>query len=135
LLKFGEVSNYVGYNALEDFFPTMTLKPNTNCDDFKCLKKQEEYQLYLKDNPLVEVEEVKEDTEVVHEDNDWGISLVESESNESNEPESNNLNLPSGLKVAYTIPSKPMKASHQEVDLDEDNEESLEDLMSRMKQI
>lgn len=33
LLNFGEVSNYLGYNALIDFFPRMVLRPNTQCDD------------------------------------------------------------------------------------------------------
>lgn len=33
LLNFGEVSDYLGYNALSDFFPRMSLKPNPQCDD------------------------------------------------------------------------------------------------------
>lgn len=33
LLNFGEVSNYLGYNALIDFFPRMDLRPNPQCDD------------------------------------------------------------------------------------------------------
>lgn len=114
----------------------MTLKPNANCDDSKCVRKQQEYQQYIKDNPEVQVEEAKEETEVVHEDNDWGICLVESESNDNVEAgSSSNLNLVPGLKVAYDIPSKPMKESHQEIALDDDTEESLDDLMSRMKNI
>jgi len=134
LLKFGEVSNYVGYNALEDFFPSMTLKPNTNCDDSKCLKKQELYQQYLKDHPEVKAEEVPEE-EVVHEDNEWGISLVAEDSNACLEEETNaNLHLAHGVKVAYTIPSKPMKEAHQEAELD-DTSESLDELMSKMKNI
>lgn len=36
LLGFGEVSDYLGYNALIDFFPKMALKPNTTCDDSFC---------------------------------------------------------------------------------------------------
>ena len=44
LLKFGKVTYYLGYNALEDFFPTMSMKPNPNCDDSYCRKRQKEYQ-------------------------------------------------------------------------------------------
>lgn len=134
LLKFGEVSNYVGYNALEDFFPTMTLRPNTNCDDSKCVKKQQEYAIYLKENPEVKEEEVVEDTQVFHEDNEWGISLVD-ESSAVPETVECNLNLAPGLKVAYSIPSNPLHENRQEVELDNDEEESLEDLMNKMKQI
>jgi ubiquitin-like modifier-activating enzyme 5 len=45
LLKFGKVSNYLGYNALLDFFPTMTLKPNDACADSFCVKRQKEFQV------------------------------------------------------------------------------------------
>ncbi|MCD7451098.1 hypothetical protein HAX54_009546 [Datura stramonium] len=31
LLKFGQVSRYLGYNALKDYFPTMEMKPNPQC--------------------------------------------------------------------------------------------------------
>ena len=36
LLRFGEVSHYLGYNALEDFFPRMAMKPNPECGDTLC---------------------------------------------------------------------------------------------------
>jgi len=136
LLKFGEVSNYVGYNALEDFFPSMTLKPNVNCDDYKCVKKQEEYAKYILEHPeVLQVEEVVE-TEVVHEDNDWGISLVESESSEgTEEPAGRDLNLVAGLKVAYSIPEQPMRNTQEDCTVDDDGGESLDELMSRMKNI
>ena len=97
------------------------------------LKKQEEYQLYIKEHPEVKVEEEPEQ-EVVHEDNDWGISLVSSESNDVPEDDNADLNLAHGVKVAYTIPSKPMKEAHQETELDETSE-SLDDLMNKMKNI
>lgn len=47
LLNFGEVSFYVGYNALQDFFPKMTMKPNPACDDRRCLQRQGEYQVIV----------------------------------------------------------------------------------------
>jgi hypothetical protein len=45
MLGFGKVSSYLGYNALEDFFPSMAMLPNTQCDDNFCRKRQEEYQV------------------------------------------------------------------------------------------
>ena len=45
LLKFGDVSYYLGYNALQDFFPTMTMKPNPQCDDSHCRKQQALFQV------------------------------------------------------------------------------------------
>ena len=47
LLKFGKVSRYLGYNALLDFFPTMTLKPNEDCADNFCCKRQKEFKVIL----------------------------------------------------------------------------------------
>ena len=43
LLGFGEVSEYLGYNALLDFFPRMSLKPNVDCDTPHCKKRQKEF--------------------------------------------------------------------------------------------
>jgi hypothetical protein len=45
LLHFGVVSNYLGYNSLKDFFPTMDIKPNTACCNSRCVKAQEVYQV------------------------------------------------------------------------------------------
>ena len=41
------MSYYLGYNALQDFFPTMSMKPNPQCDDCHCRKQQEEFQVRL----------------------------------------------------------------------------------------
>ena len=45
LLKFGSVSYYLGYNAMQDFFPSMTLKPNPACEEMICHQRQREYQV------------------------------------------------------------------------------------------
>jgi len=47
LLNFGTVSFYLGYNAMQDFFPTMSMKPNPQCDDRNCRKQQKEYKVYV----------------------------------------------------------------------------------------
>merc|ERR1712020_204871 len=40
LLHFGDVSDYLGYNAMTDFFPRMTMRPNADCDEFYCRDRQ-----------------------------------------------------------------------------------------------
>lgn len=45
LLNFGQVTKYLGYNALQDFFPVMTLRPNEMCTDSFCVKRQKEFQV------------------------------------------------------------------------------------------
>lgn len=88
LLSFGEVSPFLGYNAFTDFFPKYPLAPNPDCSDAKC----RELQKYYTENPDAKrlkdkvkengAEEVKE---IVHEDNDWGITLEEGQLEESQE--------------------------------------------------
>lgn len=69
LLNFGDVTYYLGYNAMQDFFPKMILKPNPNCEDRYCRKHQLEYA--LKPTPEQKIEKTVED-KPLHEDNEWG---------------------------------------------------------------
>lgn len=55
---------------MQDFFPTMSMKPNDSCDDSFCRQRQKEYQEYLALNPVKE--EKIEEVAIVHEDNEWG---------------------------------------------------------------
>lgn len=72
LLGFGRVSQYVGYNAMDDFFPSMAMKPNPQCCNSHCRLRQEEHRKYIEAHPLpLEAEKVTE-TEVVHDNNEWG---------------------------------------------------------------
>jgi len=43
LLSFGSVTRYLGYSALSDHFPTMTLRPNPDCTSYWCRKQQSLY--------------------------------------------------------------------------------------------
>ncbi|KAB1283122.1 Ubiquitin-like modifier-activating enzyme 5 [Camelus dromedarius] len=130
LLNFGTVSFYLGYNAMQDFFPTMSMKPNPQCDDRNCRKQQEEYKKKVAALPKQEV--VQEEEEIIHEDNEWGIELVSEVSEEELKNSSGPVpDLPEGITVAYTIPKK-QEDSVPEVTV-EDSEESLEDLMAKMK--
>ncbi|XP_049485783.1 ubiquitin-like modifier-activating enzyme 5 isoform X2 [Panthera uncia] len=130
LLNFGTVSFYLGYNAMQDFFPTMSMKPNPQCDDRNCRKQQEEYKKKVAALPKPEV--VQEEEEIIHEDNEWGIELVSEVSEEELKNSSGPVpDLPEGITVAYTIPEK-QEDSVAEVTV-EDSGESLEDLMAKMK--
>ncbi|XP_032122389.1 ubiquitin-like modifier-activating enzyme 5 [Sapajus apella] len=130
LLNFGTVSFYLGYNAMQDFFPTMSMKPNPQCDDRNCRKQQEEYKKKVAALPKQEV--IQEEEEVIHEDNEWGIELVSEVSEEELKNSSGPVpDLPEGITVAYTIPKKE-EDSVTEVTV-EDSGESLEDLMAKMK--
>jgi ubiquitin-like modifier-activating enzyme 5 len=49
LLEFGVVTHYLGYNAMQDFFPTMTMRPNPNCSDSNCRRQLEEFKVNIKE--------------------------------------------------------------------------------------
>ena len=70
LLKFGTVSDYLGYNAMDDFFPKMSMKPNIDCDDFHCNQNvkvfAEKEAERLKNQPIIETPEIEKEI-VVHE--------------------------------------------------------------------
>ncbi|KAG6519951.1 hypothetical protein ZIOFF_016980 [Zingiber officinale] len=78
LLKFGNVSPYLGYNSLKDFFPTMEMRPNPQCSNGACIERQEEY---LQAKPAREAAakaklevESSENDGPLHVDNEWNIS-------------------------------------------------------------
>jgi len=125
LLKFGQVSHYLGYNAMLDYFPTLSMKPNEQCDEYYCRKRQAEYQAHLAANPKVEEVEVVE-AAVVHEDNDWGICL---ESEDAGEEQSSQSVGTAGVSLAYA--PKARQEEEEVVEAEGEEEESLEELMAR----
>ncbi|KAM9839478.1 ubiquitin-like modifier-activating enzyme 5 [Aulostomus maculatus] len=130
LLKFGTVSYYLGYNAMQDFFPTMAMKPNPQCNDRYCRRQQEEYKKKEVEHPKQEV--AQEEEEVVHADNEWGIELVSEVTDMELQAESAPVpDLPEGITVAYTIPAEN-KAGGETVD---ETEQSLEELMAQMRKL
>ena len=84
LLKFGRVSTYLGYSALSDYFPTMEVKPNAECGNAECLRRQAEHETYLTSPEYAETlnrerranEEAArlESDKPLHEDNEWEIT-------------------------------------------------------------
>ncbi|KAH8387780.1 hypothetical protein KR093_009465 [Drosophila rubida] len=133
LLNFGEVSDYLGYNALNDFFPKMTLKPNTQCDDRHCLQRQKDFQARPK--PVVVVEE-EVSNEPLHASNDWGIELVAEDAPlPAVDATSKSADVATGLRLAYEAPDKldTTSSAAETVVGDGAPEASLEDLMAQMK--
>jgi len=106
-LEFGEVSNFLGYNALQNYFPTYTLKPNLTCANKRCVKAQELYQKRKAKEPKI-VEKPKKEELVVHEDNTWGITLEDSSDNIFQEPvkEAKKSELPEGLQFRFDYTDK-----------------------------
>jgi len=133
LLKFGNVTGFLGYSALTDFFPTMNMKPNPQCDDSYCLQRQQEYKEREAKKPKVVKDKIPKEEVIVHESNEWGICVMsDSSEQDSNVVEAPIPDLVEGIRVAYT---KPAPSQSKNVDVVPESEESLEDLMAKMKSI
>uniref|UniRef100_A0A1I7TKD2 Ubiquitin-like modifier-activating enzyme 5 n=1 Tax=Caenorhabditis tropicalis TaxID=1561998 RepID=A0A1I7TKD2_9PELO len=101
LLNFGEISHYVGYNALVDFFPRDAIKPNPSCEDSHCQARQKEYEeRKTLEKPNI-VSTPTHDEPVVHEDNEFEIVLLEDSEEGTATETATSSNLASGLKYAY----------------------------------
>lgn len=141
LLKFGQVTRYLGYNALLDFFPTMSMKPNQSCDDSFCRTRQSEYQKRKAAEDAKELERKKsEEANAVKVEkkpnvpNKWGIVCVE----ESEDVEEKTEVAP-GIRLAYAAASaKTTDQASEEPATTEtvpETEESLDDLMKQLKSL
>ncbi|CAD6198332.1 unnamed protein product [Caenorhabditis auriculariae] len=126
LLNFGEVSGYVGYNALVDFFPRQAMLPNPQCTDRFCVQRQKENEKVAEPE---KVEEIPEE-EIVHEENEWGIVCVD-ESQPVEKPKDNSNSVAEGLKFAYEAP-EPQEELPEEIVVPKD---SLEELMKKLKSL
>eukprot|EP01113_Clastostelium_recurvatum_P031619 TRINITY_DN3965_c0_g1_i2.p1 TRINITY_DN3965_c0_g1~~TRINITY_DN3965_c0_g1_i2.p1 ORF type:complete len:394 (-),score=108.18 TRINITY_DN3965_c0_g1_i2:74-1255(-) len=124
MLGFGTVSHFVGYNALLDFFPVDRMRPNPECTNPFCVQMQ----AIVKARPPVEAPALPEETPVVHEDNEWGITLAE----EAPSNESRGTPAPGpGLEYEYDLtPTVDIRAS-EVVQAGEGT--SLDSLMAQLK--
>lgn len=142
LLQFGQVTEYLGYSALKDFFPTMTLKPNPNCGDSWCVKRQREVK---KEEEAESARREAEGTDKIdrgeteevelHPDNEWGISVVDDDgasSEKPKQPERQNVNLAEGVRFAYEENGAEDVAEEDKV---KDTGLDLGDLMAQLKQL
>lgn len=109
----------------------MSLKPNPGCDDYRCLRRQKEYQDYVKANPLPEPP--KKEEVVISQENEWGISVVD-----ETDPQllaTDDLVVTQGIKIAYTIPETALKLQEGDSQVNVDDTTSLDDLMGQMKNL
>ncbi|KAI6204383.1 Ubiquitin-like modifier-activating enzyme 5 [Aphelenchoides besseyi] len=118
LLNFGEVSHYLGYNALADFFPRQQMKPNPQCDDRWCQKRQKEYQEKLANEPPVEPVKQKEE-----------LACVVEEEPQVEEPQTSGT--AEGLRFAYEAPNKTIE--EEEETSDEPKRINLSSLRDQLK--
>lgn len=142
LLGFGEVAEYVGYSALQDFFPKMRLRPSPACHDKWCLKRQRSEAGSMEEErvrreALEKARERNADVVDLHPENEWGISVGVDDKPEqgsaagSGQIATDEANEPVvGLKFAYEPPEGGQVAEADTVDV---NGSSVNDLMAQLR--
>ena len=87
-----QVTQYLGYSSLKDFFPSMDIKPNPGCQNQLCGKLQGEHTVRYNSEAAVSARAAAEAAaaeaaaqEVVHEENSWGIAVMPQEATGSTE--------------------------------------------------
>jgi len=136
LLGFGEVSNFLGYNALQNYFPTYTLKPNTSCGNPHCVEHQKKFQEKLqKEKSVAKKEEKREDKPIVHEENIWGITLEDEPTFESTTThQSNKPDLPEGLQFRFEQNDNKQVDAQNIVNTGGATIDSLREMLAKLKQ-
>jgi len=146
LLDFGDVAEYLGYNAMKNFFPGYSLYPNPQCEDSFCCKNQTNYKNWKATGVAVKVlkgwaekveEEKTEEENKNDADNEWGITLEEAPQAASAAkapapaaaPPSN---LPAGVEFAYEKQEASATDDHVEVDAGADVDD-LRAMLSGLK--
>ena len=129
LLNFGKVSLYVGYNALEDFFPTWEMKPNEQCDDSHCIHRQKDFQKRPVSRKKDFLKKDSADVAPVHE-NDFGISVVDETKAEDLKDDTK---VTEGLRSAYV--KQGSRTEEDRGDEVAETGESLDELMARIRSL
>ncbi|KAG9509850.1 Ubiquitin-like modifier-activating enzyme 5, partial [Fragariocoptes setiger] len=150
LLHFGRVTLYLGYNALEDYFPTWSMKPNPNCTDKFCCDRQRDHNerqklmnsnaqaIELAQKAADKLKEAEEEALKKARVNEWGIEIVDEDSVESEQ----SFQVTQGLRRAYVRPQDKIEPSTEsglevgaEIDQDAVMNQSLDELMAQMKRL
>jgi len=84
MLNFGDVATYLGYIALKEHFPQMTLRPNPECTSYWCRKQQAAYKIRAAEAAANYVPPPAEEPMVeAPTPNEWGIELCDDEEDEA----------------------------------------------------
>ncbi|EKF30375.1 NAD/FAD dependent dehydrogenase, putative [Trypanosoma cruzi marinkellei] len=149
LLNFGTVSEYVGYDAMRDHFPSITIKANPECRNETCVQRQQEYatlRAAMGDaaHPLHQANKQREEREAKERAAarakatasaaEWGI-VIEAHGKEDlavHAPQPEGVETVS-VEYAYSSGAGNAAAHAQEEFVMTDGGESLEALMAKMK--
>ena len=139
LLQFGSVSTYVGYIALKDHFPQMTLRPNPECVSRACRKQQQLFQQReaerVAQGPPPEAP--AEPEAPLHASNEWGIELEDDDEPEDAvpAPTAPRQQLAEGIQYAHVTSDQVKTTVKAEDTVGADDGTDLSSLMAQLSGI
>ena len=139
LLQFGEVSEYVGYIALKDHFPRMTLRPNPECVSSWCRKQQALFQKREAERKAAEAllppPPPPPPPPPLHTSNDWGIEVDSDDDDEvaaAPQPPAARQQLAEGIEYAHVTSDQLKETVKEEDKLGKDDGTDLASLMAQL---
>ena len=82
-MAYPQVTRYLGYSSLKDFFPTMDIKPNPGCANALCSKRQQQFQqqqsspeAQQRRQAAAQAAALEDQQAAQHTENEWGIEVV-----------------------------------------------------------
>ena len=139
LLQFGSVSTYVGYIALKDHFPQMTLRPNPECVSRACRMQQQLFQQReaerVAQGPPPEAP--AEPEAPLHASNEWGIELEDDDEPEDAvpAPTAPRQQLAEGIQYAHVTSDQVKTTVKAEDTVGADDGTDLSSLMAQLSGI
>ena len=130
LLEFGQVSYYLGYNALNNYFPVEIVRPNVECVNRACRKRVIEWQGKWTPQVWISPAELARNAEPVdHGENEWGICMESDGEDGEGEGEDRDEN-----ETKSAAPQAPVSVVTEAVKTTPSLEDgtSLEDLMGEL---
>lgn len=137
LLHFGQVTQYLGYSSLTDYFPTMEIKPNPTCDNKDCIARQADWSAGAaeraeQEEKKLEAARIAELDTVIHESNEWNIEVLDdagSDCLESDPHASGASTLPVGIQFAHGT----KEIQRNSVIGNQEDLPDIDDLMARLQ--
>jgi ubiquitin-like modifier-activating enzyme 5 len=142
LLEFGQVSYYLGYNAMNNYFPPEIVRPNSECVNKACRSRCVDWSGKWNPNVWISPAELAREAEPIdHGENEWGIcagsddddNVVVGEVGEMEDVEDvGEVSVASETKSAESGPPPVYSTPVVNVEVPKEDETSLEDLMGEL---
>eukprot|EP00873_Tetraselmis_striata_P045044 jgi/Tetstr1/465308/TSEL_010005.t1 len=138
MLGFGQVSAYLGYNSLKDFFPSYSMKANPSCSNGRCCTAQAAHAALMA-SPEMQAKlaaavaaAAASEVAPVHNDNEWGIVVEGADAAvEAGSAAATTQQHPEGLQYSLPI-ADVVDAAALEADKVDTNGADMDDLMGQL---